>query len=970
VIYNWSPTFGLSNPNIANPILTPNSTTTYTVTATTLQGCTASDQVTVFVNNGVILNAGNDVSICSGSSTQLNATGSANYVWSPSTGLNNPNIGNPIANPSVTTTYTVSSVGGCGGSDQVTVFVNNGITINAGPDKTVCAGTAAGLTATGGTNYSWSPATGLSSTTVANPSAAPAVTTTYTVTSTNGSCASSDQVTVFVNNGTRVNAGFDQTICAGTTAGLNATGGANYNWSPAIGLSSTTVANPSASPPVTTTYTVTSINGSCASSDQVTVFVNNATTINAGPDRTVCAGTAAGLIATGGTNYSWSPAIGLSSTTAANPSAAPPVTTTYTVMSTNGGCVSSDQVTVFVNNGSNANAGLDQTICNGSSVQLNATGGTTYSWSPSTGLSNPNIANPIATPSTTTIYTVTTSIGNGNSCSSTDNVVVTIGGSLAVTSNLSNPGCCNNNGRINLNVTGGTGNLSYNWSPNISTSNNATNLSAGTYRVSISDATGCQIVKIVDLIQNCNTCAAIAEEGVVCVDANMVNGEICLPVPMNDIHNYQITANGQIINPNHGCDFQNLTAYSYSLLSGAGNNGPYKIDNWTVNGVNYTGMVNNMTELTAWMNTIDPSGNWTLNTPVLIIMGGNPSTNYGNLDITHQLTWVESTLNPNTTGVAQKTLVEVPMGNADNILVTIRDIRTCCEETVLLKRCTGNKPDCEDFISNTEESYTVSNCMEQVGFCVPIPRTELGIYTIEQNGELYAGAIEKCEDGRNIKIYASAGKHVFIFTNQLTDCSDEIIIKVSCLTTGGLKPGRLDFAAFQEQRAVALQWATNTGYKNDYFLLEKSSDGRTFEAIDRIENKSLGDQTIAYNNKDEKPANGENYYRIKQVYIDGTFDYTVVKQVAFNLDLDAIGIYPNPANEELNFNLAPFAGKAATIQISNNYGQVVKSLEINRIEKDIIRLPLDNIASGFYQVFIKVEGRRLMSQKLVVEKMH
>lgn len=98
----------------------------------------------------------------------------------------------------------------------------------------------------------------------------------------------------------------------------------------------------------------------------------------------------------------------------------------YTVTITNlstGDCISSIVLQVSAN-GAYINAGTDQTTCNGSSAQLNATGGISYSWTPTSGLSNPNIANPIATPSTTTTYTV--SSANANGCSGTDNVVVTV----------------------------------------------------------------------------------------------------------------------------------------------------------------------------------------------------------------------------------------------------------------------------------------------------------------------------------------------------------------------------------------------------------------------------------------------------------------------------------------------------------------------------------------------------------------
>ena len=133
------------------------------------------------------------------------------YSWSPITGLDNPNIGNPTANPSVTTTYTVTktnTASGCFGKDDVVVTVNNTpVEVNAGADftKTCIAyvnGKQIGETPVDGFKYSWSPITGLSNAYIANPIANPWVTTTYTVTKTNliTGCKQTDQVVVWVKN--------------------------------------------------------------------------------------------------------------------------------------------------------------------------------------------------------------------------------------------------------------------------------------------------------------------------------------------------------------------------------------------------------------------------------------------------------------------------------------------------------------------------------------------------------------------------------------------------------------------------------------------------------------------------------------------------------------------------------------------------------------------------------------------------
>ena len=108
-----------------------------------------------------------------GAVAQLVATSSAGatYAWTPSTGLNSTTSATPIATPNVTTTYTVNVVelNGCESSAQVTITVLEKPTPSISPAQSICAGGSTQLSVSGGESYVWSPATGLSSTTSANP---------------------------------------------------------------------------------------------------------------------------------------------------------------------------------------------------------------------------------------------------------------------------------------------------------------------------------------------------------------------------------------------------------------------------------------------------------------------------------------------------------------------------------------------------------------------------------------------------------------------------------------------------------------------------------------------------------------------------------------------------------------------------------------------------------------------------------
>ena len=285
--YFWSPATGLSANNIANPIANPQQTTTYIVAGLTGSGCVSLDTIVVTVNPRPVIQAGSDLFVCNGNPVQLNATGGVSYSWAPASGLSASNIANPMANPAVTTRYVVTgtNANGCTNNDTVMVYVP---VINAGSNQTICRGGTAtlGASLTGyvgtGVTYSWSPATGLSATNVANPSASPLSTTIYTVTATTvEGCVLSGSVAVIVNPTPSIDAGINMSIAPGASVVLNATATGGIlpyaiSWSPVAGLSAVNILSPTASPTVTTTYYLTvSGNNSCGAIDSITITIDS-----------------------------------------------------------------------------------------------------------------------------------------------------------------------------------------------------------------------------------------------------------------------------------------------------------------------------------------------------------------------------------------------------------------------------------------------------------------------------------------------------------------------------------------------------------------------------------------------------------------------------------------------------------------------------------------------------------------------
>ena len=186
------------------------------------------------------------------------------YLWS--NGSTTPTID---VNPIQTTTYYVTITdNGMIYQDSLVVYVN-AAQVSAGVDQTICAGSAATLTATGADTYTWTPAVTTSDSTGALTTVNPTSTTSYVVIGTNADgCAGSDTVVVSINNIPPISAGPDMLICLGDSSLLSAIGGSSYSWDNGLGSGN----NIAVSPNVITTYVVSGTDSfGCVGLDSVVV---------------------------------------------------------------------------------------------------------------------------------------------------------------------------------------------------------------------------------------------------------------------------------------------------------------------------------------------------------------------------------------------------------------------------------------------------------------------------------------------------------------------------------------------------------------------------------------------------------------------------------------------------------------------------------------------------------------------------
>lgn len=505
--YSWTSNMGmvgLNNYNSQTVMLTDNVTRTYTVTLTSILDPTYSCSETIEANSASFaeptFSSTTPIASCAG--TPVNIGNPANnpgltYAWSNGHLLDNATISYPLATVNASTNFTVTvtdNVTGCKVENTVRVEIPQ--VAYAGQDLNLCDnGTVTiGNAAVAGYTYSWEPvgASWQNGTgpTDAQPDVLVTTTTDFylTVTDGTGTCTTRDTITVTVETLPPSFTLPDLSYCPsqvtdlvlgtddGTTGGTNQVPtGYEYVWSPTM-ISDASAINPTVNTPLPSTATTfevfVSTPGGCNQRATQNIIPTVPTALVAS-NHTICLGetTTIGDDAntTGsGEMYSWSPSTDLNNASAINPIFTPSAvgSFTYTLTKTVGGCSTTKDITITVND-ITAPVLTPQIICAGESVQIGTTNDPTlsYSWSPTTNLDNAFIANPTFSGTTSTNYTLT--VVNGNGCAAQISTRVTVNPAPVLTITLPDTTICNAAAAstvIDASVSP-TGTYAYQWSP-------------------------------------------------------------------------------------------------------------------------------------------------------------------------------------------------------------------------------------------------------------------------------------------------------------------------------------------------------------------------------------------------------------------------------------------------------------------------------------------------------------------------
>ncbi|MBK7668018.1 MAG: gliding motility-associated C-terminal domain-containing protein [Sphingobacteriaceae bacterium] len=570
--YTWTGPSAFSS-NLQNPTQTnaqPTNSGPYVVTVADANGCINTSTTTVVVNPSPVIVIGSNSPVCINTAINLTSTGGGTYSWSGpnafTSALQNPTI--PVATPIEAGVYNVTvTTLGCTSTASVNVIVTTPTTSasNTGP---YCAGTTINLSAPAATSYTWSGPGGYTSNSqnATQASSTPAMSGTYSVIVSIGTCTASATTNVVVNALPTPTATSNSPLCAGQTINLTGAGALTYTWTGPNSFSSN-----SATPSIPTVsvvnggnyiLNVTDANG-CTNTTNVVVVVNALPTI-AVTNPTTCVNTTINLTANGGVTYAWSGPGGFTSA-AQNPNitgAQLTMSGVYVVTVTDAnGCINTANANVSVLPLPTPNITSNSPVCAGGTLNLFGTGGAVYAWSGPgyVGASqNPVINNVTAVANG--VYTLLVSSGT---CTASTTFTVVINPTPVFSFAGSNVLCNGqSNGTSTVNVTVGTGPFNYNWSTIPSqTTQDASNLAAGTYSCIVTDANGCSSVASTQITQPTQFSVAI----------NTATFSACANSPIN------VTAIGA----------GGTGPYSYNWVSGP-TVGPYTINETLAGNYIYT----------------------------------------------------------------------------------------------------------------------------------------------------------------------------------------------------------------------------------------------------------------------------------------------------------------------------------------------------------------------------------------------
>lgn len=186
--------------------------------------------------------------------------------------------------------------------------------------------------------------------------------------------------------------------------------------------------------------------------------------------------------------------------------------------------------------------------------------------------------------------------------------------------------------------------------------------------------------------------------------------------------------------------------------------------------------------------------------------------------------------------------------------------------------------------------------------------------------------------------------------------------------TSALPVNIISFKAVKEGNTALLKWSTAQEFNSSYFELQRSADGSSFEPIGSVKAKGSSSVRSDYQFKDEAPLNGTNFYRFKEVDIDGKVQYSSIEVLTFNLG-ELVIVYPNPvvAEATIKFSGSNWIGKTAQINVLTEDGKLVSQKRVGALSP-VEKLNVGKLAPGSYIIQLITNGSILSKPIQVIRR--
>ena len=225
------------------------------------------------------------------------------------------------------------------------------------------------------------------------------------------------------------------------------------------------------------------------------------------------------------------------------------------------------------------------------------------------------------------------------------------------------------------------------------------------------------------------------------------------------------------------------------------------------------------------------------------------------------------------------------------------------------------------------------------------------------------------------KVICSVGGVMTSSTHQITYTIGETVIKTlsasgQILTQGFQQPvansglslqnpsSSESLVAYIDHGVAKIVWGATPTAKTGNFVLQRlNNESKIYETIDTRPFNSSKTALSEYDFTDNDPQDGDNIYRIKQVVVQEVARFSDVRKLNFNA-VDIVTLFPNPTIESVNLDLSSYMGKGADISIFSYSGQLMLQQQIEKISDQPIKILLNHIETGRYQIRIKVDDKK------------